>query len=112
MRIGILGSGLMGGKLGTLFARAGLQRGNLHGAVPGEELDQRGRAKSANQRAGLPVRPRDERSNEPRDLIQRGPLTRAAPMGIIAGNCRGDRVSLLLSGEDSWRRARRTGGPY
>jgi len=24
MRVGILGSGLMGGKLGTLFARAGL----------------------------------------------------------------------------------------
>jgi hypothetical protein len=26
MRIGILGSGLMGGKLGTLFARAGTPR--------------------------------------------------------------------------------------
>lgn len=25
MRIGILGSGLMGGRLGTLFARAGLE---------------------------------------------------------------------------------------
>jgi prephenate dehydrogenase len=26
MRVGILGSGLMGGKLGTLFARAGHRR--------------------------------------------------------------------------------------
>ena len=30
MRIGILGSGLMGGKLGTIFARAGHDAGPLH----------------------------------------------------------------------------------
>jgi ketopantoate reductase len=31
MRIGILGSGLMGGKLGTILARAGDSEGNLLG---------------------------------------------------------------------------------
>jgi hypothetical protein len=67
MRIGILGSGLMGGKLGTLFARAGdevvfsyarskekLQRfareGNASAGTPGEaakEADAEGRSEMA-----------------------------------------------------------------
>ena len=35
MRVGILGSGLMGGKLGTLFARAGHDVVFSYGAAPG-----------------------------------------------------------------------------
>jgi len=37
MRIGILGSGLMGGKLGTIFARAG------HGVVFNKKGDTHGK---------------------------------------------------------------------
>jgi 8-hydroxy-5-deazaflavin:NADPH oxidoreductase len=53
MRIGILGSGLMGGKLGTLFARAG------HGVVfsyarSQQKLKKLARAAGENARAGTP----------------------------------------------------------
>jgi 8-hydroxy-5-deazaflavin:NADPH oxidoreductase len=54
MRIGILGSGLMGGKLGTLFARAG------HNVVfsyarSRKKLEQLARDSGSNARAGTPA---------------------------------------------------------
>src|SRR5215216_7769533 len=53
MRIGILGSGLMGGKLGTIFARAG------HAVVfsysrDRKKLEQLARDAGGNARAGTP----------------------------------------------------------
>jgi 8-hydroxy-5-deazaflavin:NADPH oxidoreductase len=53
MRIGILGSGLMGGKLGTLFARAGHEVVFSY-ARRREKLDQLARDAGHNARAGSP----------------------------------------------------------
>jgi predicted dinucleotide-binding enzyme len=53
MRIGILGSGLMGGKLGTIFARAGHEVVFSYARHP-EKLDQLAREAGANARAGTP----------------------------------------------------------
>jgi 8-hydroxy-5-deazaflavin:NADPH oxidoreductase len=53
MRIGILGSGLMGGKLGTLFARAGHEVVFSY-ARHREKLDQLARDAEGNARAGTP----------------------------------------------------------
>jgi predicted dinucleotide-binding enzyme len=53
MRIGILGSGLMGGKLGTLFARAGHEVVFAY-ARRREKLEQLARDAQGNTRAGTP----------------------------------------------------------
>ncbi len=53
MRIGILGSGLMGGKLGTLFARAGHEVEFSYARGKGK-LQQLARAAHATARAGTP----------------------------------------------------------
>jgi hypothetical protein len=53
MRIGILGSGLMGGKLGTLFARAGHQVVFSY-ARSGEKLERLARKAGGKARAGTP----------------------------------------------------------
>jgi predicted dinucleotide-binding enzyme len=53
MRIGILGSGLMGGKLGTLFARAGHEVVFSY-ARSGEKLENLAREAEGKARAGTP----------------------------------------------------------
>jgi len=53
MRIGILGSGLMGGKLGTIFARAGHEVVFSY-ARRHEKLEQLAREAQGNARAGTP----------------------------------------------------------
>jgi 8-hydroxy-5-deazaflavin:NADPH oxidoreductase len=53
MRIGILGSGLMGGKLGTLFARAGHEVVFSY-ARSKENLDRLARDAGGRARAGTP----------------------------------------------------------
>ncbi|HYS05169.1 MAG TPA: NADPH-dependent F420 reductase [Candidatus Dormibacteraeota bacterium] len=53
MRVGILGSGLMGGKLGTLFARAGHEVAFSY-ARSKEKLDKLARDAQGNARAGTP----------------------------------------------------------
>jgi predicted dinucleotide-binding enzyme len=53
MRIGILGSGLMGGKLGTIFARAGHEVVFSY-ARSGKKLEKLARAAGASARAGTP----------------------------------------------------------
>src|SRR3954465_9239279 len=53
MRIGILGSGLMGGKLGTIFARAGHDVVFSYSTRP-EKLQQLARNAGAGARAGTP----------------------------------------------------------
>ena len=57
MRIGILGSGLMGGKLGTLFARAGHEVVFSY-ARSEEKLKRLAREAQGNARAGTPARGR------------------------------------------------------
>jgi 8-hydroxy-5-deazaflavin:NADPH oxidoreductase len=54
MRIGILGSGLMGGKLGTIFARAGHEVVFAY-ARSREKLERLARAAGGNARAGTPA---------------------------------------------------------
>ncbi len=54
MRVGILGSGLMGGKLGTLFARAGHEVVFSY-ARSKEKLKRLAREAGANARAGTPA---------------------------------------------------------
>lgn len=54
MRIGILGSGLMGGKLGTIFARAGHQVVFSY-ARSREKLERLARDAGGNARAGTPA---------------------------------------------------------
>ncbi|HEY1337991.1 MAG TPA: NAD(P)-binding domain-containing protein [Bryobacteraceae bacterium] len=54
MRIGILGSGLMGGKLGTLFARAGHEVVFSY-ARSRDKLNRLARAAGPNARAGTPA---------------------------------------------------------
>lgn len=54
MRVGILGSGLMGGKLGTLFARAGHEVVFSY-ARSREKLSHLARAAGVNARAGTPA---------------------------------------------------------
>jgi predicted dinucleotide-binding enzyme len=54
MRIGILGSGLMGGKLGTIFARAGHEVVFSY-ARSREKLNRLGRSCGGNARAGTPA---------------------------------------------------------
>ncbi len=53
MRVGILGSGLMGGKLGTIFARAGHEVVFSYARHP-EKLEQLARDARGNARAGTP----------------------------------------------------------
>jgi 8-hydroxy-5-deazaflavin:NADPH oxidoreductase len=53
MRVGILGSGLMGGKLGTIFARAGHEVIFSYARRP-ERLDRLARDAGKNARAGTP----------------------------------------------------------
>jgi predicted dinucleotide-binding enzyme len=53
MRVGILGSGLMGGKLGTLFARAGHEVVFSYSRKP-EKLKRLARDAGGNARAGTP----------------------------------------------------------
>src|SRR5258708_7801765 len=53
MRVGILGSGLMGGKLGTLFARAGHEVVFSYARNP-EKLKRLARDAGGNARAGTP----------------------------------------------------------
>ena len=53
MRIGILGSGLMGGKLGTLFARAGHEVVFSY-ARSEQKLQRLAREAQGNARAGQP----------------------------------------------------------
>ena len=53
MRIGILGSGLMGGKLGTIFARAGHEVVFSY-ARTRKKLEKLARAAKGNARAGTP----------------------------------------------------------
>jgi 8-hydroxy-5-deazaflavin:NADPH oxidoreductase len=54
MRVGILGSGLMGGKIGTLFARAGHEVVFSY-ARSREKLDHLARTAGVNARAGTPA---------------------------------------------------------
>jgi len=54
MRVGILGSGLMGGKLGTLFARAGHDVVFSYSRSP-EKLKRLARDAGAKARAGTPA---------------------------------------------------------
>jgi predicted dinucleotide-binding enzyme len=54
MKIGILGSGLMGGKLGTLFARAGHEV-TFSYARKRTKLQRLARDAGANARAGTPA---------------------------------------------------------
>jgi predicted dinucleotide-binding enzyme len=54
MRVGILGSGLMGGKLGTLFARAGHDVVFSYARSP-EKLERLARKAGASARAGTPA---------------------------------------------------------
>ncbi len=54
MRIGILGSGLMGGKLGTLFARAG-HEGVFSYSRSNEKLERLARDAGRSARAGTPA---------------------------------------------------------
>ena len=56
MRVGILGSGLMGGKLGTLFARAGHEVVFSY-ARSKEKLNRLARDARGNARADTPRRP-------------------------------------------------------
>jgi predicted dinucleotide-binding enzyme len=53
MRVGILGSGLMGGKLGTIFARAGHEVVFSYARSKGK-LSRLARDAGANARAGTP----------------------------------------------------------
>jgi hypothetical protein len=53
MRVGILGSGLMGGKLGTLFARAGHEVVFSYARSP-EKLERLAKEAQGNARAGTP----------------------------------------------------------
>jgi predicted dinucleotide-binding enzyme len=53
MRVGVLGSGLMGGKLGTLFARAGHEVVFSYSRRP-EKLKRLARDAGGNARAGTP----------------------------------------------------------
>ena len=53
MRVGILGSGLMGGKLGTLFARAGHEVVFSY-ACSKEKLNRLARDAGGKARAGTP----------------------------------------------------------
>src|SRR5438552_16050635 len=53
MRVGILGSGLMGGKLGTLFARAGHDVASSY-ARSEDKLSGLARSAGHNARAGTP----------------------------------------------------------
>ena len=53
MRVGILGSGLMGGKLGTIFARAGHEVVFSY-ARSNDKLKKLGRDAQGNARAGTP----------------------------------------------------------
>ena len=61
MRIGILGSGLMGGKLGTLFARAGHEVVFSY-ARSEQKLKRLAREAVGNARAGTPAEPRATRT--------------------------------------------------
>lgn len=54
MRIGILGSGLMGGKLGTIFARVGHEVVFSYARTP-QKLKRLARAAGTNARAGTPA---------------------------------------------------------
>src|SRR5436309_13425415 len=54
MRIGILGSGLMGGKLGTIFARSGHEVVFSY-ARSSDKLNRLARNAKANARAGSPA---------------------------------------------------------
>jgi len=54
MRIGVLGSGLMGGKLGTIFARAGHEVVFSY-ARSNEKLKRLARDAQGNARAGTPL---------------------------------------------------------
>jgi len=54
MRIGILGSGLMGGKLGTIFARAGHEVVFSY-ARSNDKLKRLAHDVKANSRAGTPL---------------------------------------------------------
>ena len=58
MRVGILGSGLMGGKLGTIFARAGNEVVFSY-ARSNDKLERLARDAQGNARAAL--RPRRQR---------------------------------------------------
>jgi 8-hydroxy-5-deazaflavin:NADPH oxidoreductase len=60
MRVGILGSGLMGGKLGTLFARAGHEVVFSY-ARSKEKLNRLARDARGNVRAGTPREAAQER---------------------------------------------------
>jgi 8-hydroxy-5-deazaflavin:NADPH oxidoreductase len=60
MRVGILGSGLMGGKLGTIFVRAGHEVVFSY-ACSQEKLKKLARDAQGNARAGHPARPRRKR---------------------------------------------------
>jgi predicted dinucleotide-binding enzyme len=62
MRVGILGSGLMGGKLGTLFARAGHEVVFSY-ARSKEKLNKLARDAQGNARAGTPGDARSRRTH-------------------------------------------------
>jgi 8-hydroxy-5-deazaflavin:NADPH oxidoreductase len=55
MRIGILGSGLMGGKLGTIFARAGHEVVFSYARTE-QKLNRLAREANGNARAGTPLK--------------------------------------------------------
>lgn len=70
MRVGILGSGLMGGKLGTIFARAGHQVVFSY-ARRDEKLKRLAREAGRNGRAGTPrqAAQEDVRSSSDRERL-------------------------------------------
>ncbi len=61
MRIGILGSGLMGGKLGTILARAGHEVVFSY-ARSNDKLKKLARDAKGKARAGTPMKPRRKRT--------------------------------------------------
>src|SRR5258705_2352954 len=87
MRVGILGSGLMGGKLGTLFARAG------HDVVfsyarSRKKLEKLARGAGSNARAGTPR----EAAHEADALLLAGHWSRVADVLTQAGALSGREV--------------------
>jgi predicted dinucleotide-binding enzyme len=99
MRIGILGSGLMGGKLGTLFARAGHEVVFSY-ARSEQKLKRLAREAGANARAGTP----DEAAHEADALLLAVHWSRVGDVLKQAGNVSGKVIvscSLPMNNDDT-----------
>src|SRR6266571_8855386 len=99
MRIGILGSGLMGGKLGTLFARAGHEVVFSY-ARSEQKLKRLAREAKANARAGTP----GEAARESDVLLLAVHWSRVADVLKQAGDVKGKVIvscSLPMNADDT-----------